>query len=52
MPFSACAAILLLLSAPFSASLACLAQSVQLKLIDVHEHFNGEPGVLDTLLRS
>ena len=52
---SACATILLLLFAPFSApfsfSLACLAQSVQPKLIDVHEHFNGEPGVLNTLLQ-
>ena len=38
--------ILLLLSASFSA----FAQSTQPKLIDVHEHFNGEPGVLDQLL--
>jgi len=27
-----------------------LAQTVQPKIIDVHEHFNGEPGVLDQLL--
>ncbi|MGA2634109.1 MAG: amidohydrolase family protein [Terracidiphilus sp.] len=42
----ACAAILFLLSASF----ACLAQAVQPKLIDVHEHFDGEHGVLDRLL--
>jgi hypothetical protein len=33
-----------------SGSLAVCAQSAQPKLIDVHEHFNGEPGVLDRLL--
>ncbi len=43
---SAWAAILFLLPAPF----ACMAQSAQPKLIDVHEHFNGEPGFLDQLL--
>ena len=48
---SAWATILFLLSALFSVSSACVAQSVQPKLIDVHEHFNGEPGVLNTLLQ-
>jgi uncharacterized protein len=33
-----------------SSSLAVAAQAVPPKLIDVHEHFNGEPGVLDQLL--
>ena len=33
-----------------SASFAVLAQSAPPKLIDVHEHFNGEPGVLNQLL--
>ena len=46
MRLSAWVAILFLLSA----SVAGLAQAVQPKLIDVHEHFNGEPGVLDRLL--
>jgi hypothetical protein len=44
--FSAWATVLIVLSA----SVAGLAQAVQPKLIDVHEHFNGEPGVLDRLL--
>jgi hypothetical protein len=34
----------------FSGSLAVAAQTVPPKLIDVHEHFNGEPGVLENLL--
>jgi hypothetical protein len=34
----------------FVASLTVAAQTVPPKLIDVHEHFNGEPGVLDKLL--
>lgn len=34
----------------FSASLSVLAQSHAPKLIDVHEHYNGEPGVLEQLL--
>jgi hypothetical protein len=46
MRLPAWAAILFLLSAPFAA----FAQSSQPKLIDVHEHFNGEPGFLDQLL--
>ncbi len=33
-----------------STSLTGLAQAVQPRLIDVHEHYNGEPGVLDQLL--
>src|SRR3984957_923245 len=33
-----------------SASLTLAAQTDPPKLIDVHEHFNGEPGVLDQLL--
>jgi hypothetical protein len=33
-----------------SASFTGLAQTAQPKFIDVHEHFNGEPGVLDQLL--
>ena len=33
-----------------SVSLSALAQSHPPKLIDVHEHFNGEPGVLERLL--
>ena len=32
------------------ASLAVAAQTAPPKLIDVHEHFNGEPGVLDQML--
>ncbi len=40
-------AILLFL---LSASFAGLAQTAQPKLIDVHEHFRGEPGMLDRLL--
>jgi hypothetical protein len=43
---SAWTILLFLLSASFTG----LAQTVQPKLIDVHEHFNGEPGVLDQLL--
>jgi hypothetical protein len=43
---SAWATLLFLLTASFTG----LAQTVQPKLIDVHEHFNGEPGVLDQLL--
>jgi hypothetical protein len=46
MRFPAWAIILFLLSASF----ACVAQAVQPKLIDVHEHFRGEPGMLDGLL--
>ncbi|MGD0732222.1 MAG: amidohydrolase family protein [Terracidiphilus sp.] len=46
MRFSAWAIILFLLSAP----LPGLAQPAQPKLIDVHEHFRGEPGMLDGLL--
>jgi hypothetical protein len=46
MRLPARATILFLLSASF----AVLAQSTQPKLIDVHEHFNGEPGFLDQLL--
>src|ERR1035438_2171836 len=46
MRLSGWATLLFLLSA----SLACLAQSVQPRLIDVHEHYDGEPGVLDQLL--
>jgi uncharacterized protein len=46
MRLPAFAIILLLLSASF----ACVAQSAQPKLIDVHEHFRGEPGMLDGLL--
>jgi hypothetical protein len=46
MRLSAWATILFL----FFASFAGLAQSTQPKLIDVHEHFWGEPGVLDRLL--
>jgi hypothetical protein len=34
----------------FSASLTVIAQTVPPKLIDVHEHFNGETGVLEKLL--
>jgi uncharacterized protein len=34
----------------FSASLSVLAQSHTPKLIDVHEHYNGEPDVLEKLL--
>ena len=33
-----------------STSLAGLAQAVQPRLIDVHEHYDGEPGVLEKLL--
>jgi hypothetical protein len=44
--FSAWATVLIVLSA----SLAGLAQTAQPKLIDVHEHFRGEPGMLDRLL--
>ena len=33
-----------------AASFAVSAQSAQPRLIDVHEHFNGEPGFLDQLL--
>ena len=40
------AAILVLLSG----SIVATAQSVAPKLIDVHEHYNGEPGVLENLL--
>lgn len=39
------AGLLLMAAAAMSA-----AQSTPPKLIDVHEHFNGEPGVLDTML--
>jgi hypothetical protein len=46
MWLSAWATILFL----FSVSFACLAQAVQPKLIDVHEHYDGEPGFLDQLL--
>jgi hypothetical protein len=46
MRLPAWATILFLLAASF----AVLAQSTQPKLIDVHEHFNGEPGFLDQLL--
>ncbi len=46
MRLSAWATILVLLSVSF----ACFAQSAQPKLIDVHEHFRGEPGMLDGLL--
>ena len=46
MRLPAWATILFLLSASF----AVLAQSTQPKLIDVHEHFNGEPGFLNQLL--
>lgn len=46
MRLSAWAAILFLLSAPFTG----LAQTVQPRLIDVHEHFRGEPGMLDRML--
>jgi hypothetical protein len=34
-----------------SASVTVLAQQVPPKLIDVHEHYDGEPGVLETLLK-
>src|ERR1700685_3357916 len=34
----------------FAVSLTVFAQSAPPKLIDVHEHFNGEPGVLDQML--
>jgi hypothetical protein len=34
----------------FSASLSALAQSAPPKLIDVHVHYNGEPGFLEKLL--
>jgi hypothetical protein len=50
MRLSTWATILVLLAASF----ACVAQSAQSttqpKLIDVNEHFRGEPGVLDQLL--
>lgn len=39
-------ALLILLSV----SLTVVAQTVSPKLIDVHEHYNGEPGVLEKLL--
>lgn len=38
------------LAALLVASFAAVAQTAPPKLIDVHEHFNGEPGVLDELL--
>ena len=34
----------------FAVSFTVFAQSAPPKLIDVHEHFNGEPGVLEQLL--
>jgi len=46
MRLPAWATILVLLSTSFTG----LAQSTQPKLIDVHEHFRGEPGMLDQLL--
>ena len=33
-----------------ASALAAVAQMAPPKLIDVHEHFNGEPGVLDKML--
>jgi hypothetical protein len=41
-----CIAILIFISV----SLAVVAQTVPPKLIDVHQHYNGEPGVLEKLL--
>jgi uncharacterized protein len=46
MHFSRCATVVILFSAVLSAS----TQTSPPKLIDVHEHYNGEPGVLEQLL--
>lgn len=47
LQFSRYVAVLLLLSRLFAVA---AAQTVEPKLIDVHEHYNGEPGVLEEYL--